>query len=455
MEKLRYERPTIVRHVSGLANKIGSSRQIRVKKEIDGIPIGDLVKQYGSPLFIFSEETVRRRFRSALRAFSTRYPAVQFAWSYKTNHLDAICRIYHQEGSWAEVVSEYEYRMARRNGVPGENIIYNGPYKPEEALRQAIAEGARIHIDHFDELYLIEKIGRESGRTVDVGIRVNMDTGIYPSWDRFGFNLDTGEAMNVVRRMEAGKIVRLTGVHAHIGTFITEPSAYRNEAAKLARFVKAAENEFGTEIEYIDVGGGFASKNTLLAQYSPGRESNPPIDVYAEAIASVLLEQGSAKGRLPRLILETGRALIDEAAFLATSVVGAKRMPNGVRTLVVDAGVNILITAFWYKHDLFLTRENEGMSEETVICGPLCMNIDVVRPSMPLPPLNVGDVLLLHPVGAYNVTQWMQFIRMRPPVILVGEGGAVDVIRDPEDLEDVKRMERVPARLMQAGRHDQ
>jgi diaminopimelate decarboxylase len=455
MEKLRYERPTIVRHVSGLANKIGSSRQVRVKKEIDTVPVVDLVKQYGSPLFVFSERAIRKSFRSALRAFTTRYPSVQFAWSYKTNYLDAICRIFHQEGSWAEVVSEYEYRMARRNGIPGEKIIYNGPYKPEEALRQAIVEGARIHVDHYDELYMIEKIGRESGRTVNVGIRVNMDTGIYPSWDRFGFNLDTGEAMNAVRRMEAGGIVRLNGVHSHIGTFVTEPSAYKNEAAKLAGFAKSVEKEFGTEIDYIDVGGGFASKNTLHSQYSPGRESNPPIDVYAEAITSALLEHGPAKRRLPKLILESGRALIDEAAYLLTSIVGTKRMPNGVRTLVVDAGVNILICAFWYKHDVFLTSENDGIAEETIICGPLCMNIDVVRPSIPLPAMSTGDVLILHPVGAYNVTQWMQFIRMRPAVILIGEDGSKDVIRNPEDLDDIKRLEQVPLRLMQADRHDQ
>ncbi|MEW6669837.1 MAG: hypothetical protein AB1512_31900 [Thermodesulfobacteriota bacterium] len=145
--------------------------------------------------------------------------------------------------------------------------------------------------------------------------------------------------------------------------------------------------------------------------------------------------------------------MIDEAGFLLTSIVGSKRMPNSLRTLVVDAGVNILVGAFWYKHDLYLTSDNDGIAEETVICGPLCMNIDVVRPPIPLPALNAGDVLLLHPVGAYNVTQWMQFIRMRPAVILIREDGSVDVIRNPEDLDDIKRLEQVPLRLMQEGRH--
>jgi diaminopimelate decarboxylase len=447
MEKLRYERPTVVRHVTGLSNKFGRAAAPRIKKDIDGVSISDMLKKYGSPVFVFSEKTIRRNYRNAFRAFTARYPKVQFAWSYKTNYLDAICRIFHQEGSWAEVVSEYEYEMARRNGVPGEQIIYNGPYKPESALRTAIQEGAHIHVDHYDELYLIEKIARDLGRSVDVAIRINMDTGIYPSWDRFGFNLDNGEAMNVVRRMHAGGKVRLQGVHSHIGTFILEPYAYKNETVKLATFVKAVEQEFGFDIDYIDVGGGFPSQNTLHSQYAPGKETNPPLDQYAEAITSALLEQGFTPDKLPRLILETGRALIDEAGYFLTSVVGVKRLPNGVRTLIMDGGVNVLFTAFWYKHNVMLAEENDSMAEETIIYGPLCMNIDVVRPSINLPVLDSGDVLVIHPVGAYNVTQWMQFIRMRPAVVLVGEDGSTELIRIAENIDAIKQFERVPDRL--------
>ena len=447
MEKLNYERPTIIRHEQGLANKFGRAHSLRVKKKIDGVAVKDIIEQYGSPVFVFSEKTIRETFRNAVNAFTVRYPKVRFAWSYKTNYLDAVCRIFHQEGSWAEVVSEYEYEMARRNGVPGENIIYNGPYKPESALRTAIDDGARIHIDHYDEFHLLENIAEELGRPVDVALRVNMDTGIYPSWDRFGFNLDNGEAMNVARRIRAGEKLRLTGLHSHIGTFIMEASAYRNETSKLAAFAKKLDKELGFTIEYIDVGGGFTSKNTLHAQYAPGKESNPPIEVYADAITSALLEEGFASGKLPTLILETGRALIDEAGYLLTSVVGLKRLPNGTRTMIIDAGVNILFTAFWYKNDLMPAEEKEGMFEETVVYGPLCMNIDVVRPSMKLPGMNIGDALVIHPVGAYNVTQWMQFIRMRPAVVLLGEDGEIDVIREAETIEIVKQPERVPDRL--------
>jgi diaminopimelate decarboxylase len=442
-----YERPTIVRHISGLADKFGRARKPHAKTEIDGVPVNSLINQYGSPLFVFSERSVRQQYKDAFRSFASRYPRVQFAWSYKTNYLDAICRIYHQEGAWAEVVSEYEYEMARKNGIQGDKIIYNGPYKPEAALRSAALEGARIHVDHHDELYMLESIADEIGRPVDMGMRVNLDSGIYPSWDRFGFNLENGEAMNTAERIQAGGRLRLTGLHAHIGTFVTESFAYGNETIKLAAFAKDIEKDLGLNIAYIDVGGGFASKNTLHHQYAPGIDTNPSIDIYADAITSSLLDAGFSPDRLPLLILETGRALIDEAGYLITTVVGNKRLPNGIRSMIVDVGTNALFTSFWYKHEVMPARKKEGMFEETAIYGPLCMNIDVIRPSIRFPAMDVGDALVIYPVGAYNVTQWMQFIRMRPAVILIGDNGNVDVIRDPETLDTVKSPERVPERL--------
>jgi diaminopimelate decarboxylase len=146
-------------------------------------------------------------------------------------------------------------------------------------------------------------------------------------------------------------------------------------------------------------------------------------------------------------VLETGRALVDEAGTLISSVVATKRQPDGRRGLVVDAGVNLLFTSFWYKHDVAAAQETPGVPEPTVIYGPLCMNIDVMRDSVNLPPLGVGDRLLFRNVGAYNVTQWMQFIAMRPAVVMISTDGQVGVIRRAEQLDDLASLEEVPAWL--------
>lgn len=445
--KQPYEKPTILRHVGGLANKHGRGPSRRSMGRIDGVRVEELVARYGSPLYVFSEHTLRRAYRELHRAFSLRYPKVQLAWSYKTNYLDAICRVFHQEGAWAEVVSEMEYDMARRLGVPGHQILFNGPYKPQAALKTAIDEGAHLHIDHWDELWAIERIARESGRPVPVTMRVNMDTGIYPRWDRFGFNLDSGEALDAIRRMHAGGHLTLDGLHAHIGTYIASTEAYGKAASRLADLALTARRELGVRVRSIDLGGGFASTATLHAQYAPGADSSPAVDLYAEAISNALLGAGFAPEDLPTLMLETGRALIDEAGSLITSVVGNKRLANGTRSIIVDAGVNVLFTSFWYRHELLPAHDRGGLLEETVVYGPLCMNIDVVHPSTLLPPLDPGDLLVVWPVGAYNITQSMQFIRLRPAVVMVGEGQQVDLLRDVETVNDVKRNEHVPERL--------
>ncbi|MDP3830986.1 MAG: hypothetical protein Q8Q47_06930, partial [Ignavibacteriaceae bacterium] len=103
--KKRYERPVITKHYSGFMNKIGTSSFSKPKKDIDGVAVTDLVEKFGSPLFVISEKKIRQNQRNAVRIFKTRYPKVQFAWSYKTNYLNAVCSVFHQENSWAEVVS--------------------------------------------------------------------------------------------------------------------------------------------------------------------------------------------------------------------------------------------------------------------------------------------------------------------------------------------------------------
>ena len=186
MEKKRYERPVIKRLEPGVPAKFGRPQKPEVKSDIDGVSVESMIQQYGSPLYVYSEKQIRQKYREAYRAFTTRYPKVQFAWSYKTNYLGAICNVFHQEGSWAEVVSGFEYDKATKLGVEGSKIIFNGPDKTEEDLEKAITNDSPIHIDHLDELYMISELAEKMEKRPQVAIRVNMDTGIYPMWDRFG-----------------------------------------------------------------------------------------------------------------------------------------------------------------------------------------------------------------------------------------------------------------------------
>jgi len=441
-----YEKPTINRVDFAMASKYGSPLKTqKIRSEIDGIEVRELVKKYGSPLFVFSQKTIEEKYVEFKNAFSSRYPEVEFWWSYKTNYLDAICKIYHKLGSKAEVVSEFEYEKARRLGIEGKDIIFNGPYKPKDALKKAVVEGAKIHIDHWYEINDLEEIAEELDIEIPVAIRCNMDTGVYPQWSRFGFNIDNGEAYDAVKRIFEGKKLYLTGLHSHIGTFMLSASAYANETKKLITLKNRIEKDFGYAIEYIDIGGGFASKNRLKGVYQAPEVIVPSADEYAEAVTNAIYETN--EGKLPKLFLETGRALIDEAGYLLTSVFASKRMPDGKKSYIVDAGVNLLYTAFWYNFEIALDRRYEGLNEPSQINGPLCMNIDVIAENIMLPSLNRGSVITLWPVGAYNVTQSMQFIRYRPRIVLIDNNANTHIIKEKDDLEYVVEKEKLPEYL--------
>jgi diaminopimelate decarboxylase len=442
-----YSAPSIERNTAGFINKFANKSVISHQEKIENMPISTLVDSFGSPLFVFVESTMRRRYRRMLEIMKMQYPKVEISWSYKTNYLGAICNIFHQEGAKAEVVSGMEYEKARSLGVAGKNIIFNGPAKRKHEIARAISDGARIHIDHLDELYLIEKTSEELNTIAEVAIRVNMDTGISPMWTRFGFNYENGEALRAIQRLIAGKRMKLVGLHTHIGTFILDANAYYWAANKLLILAQQVKDKFGIIVDYIDLGGGFASNNTLHASYTPGEYGSPSIDQYATAIGNAFNESAFVQEHSPMLTFETGRALVDESGFLISTVLAKKNLPTGERAVILDAGVNMNITAWWYKQKITPTQPFPGTYQNTVFYGPLCMNIDIIRPAVPFPDLHTGDRIIVSPVGAYNVTQWMQFIEYRPNVVLITETGRTELIREKEDLSDVINREKIPEHL--------
>jgi len=446
MSKAPYEKPAIVRYQAGMMNAFGRPSGYRTCPEIDAVSVEDLVKNYGSPLVVFSESALRDKCSDLNRAFKLRYPKVQLAWSYKTNYLKAVCSIMHQEGSWAEVVSEHEYEMAKCMGIKGNKIIYNGPCKSDRSLETAVREKAMINVDSIEEVYALEKIASKLGETIDIGIRINMDTGLYPAWDRFGLNLEGGQVLEVAKRIVSGDKLNLVGFHSHIGTFIIEPHFYTQQVTALANLAIKLKEDLGVSIKYFDIGGGIASKNRLKATYLPTTYLVPDFDAFAKAICNVLLEKFEHDD-LPLLIIESGRAIVDEAGSLIATVGATKRLPSGIRALVLDAGVNFLVTSYWYDLDMIPVQEKGSFLEDHVIYGPLCMNIDVIRDIVKLPLLNKGDNLIIRPFGAYNTTQWMQFIRMRPNIIMIGQQGEIDVIRESEDIAYFYQKDKLPKRF--------
>ena len=407
--------------------------------------------QFGSPLYVVSEATLRSNYRAFVTAFRSRYPETAVAYSYKTNYLSGICTILHQEGAWAEAVSGFEMELAQSLGVPGRQIVYNGPWKPFDYLLSAARMGARINIDSLEELYDLEEVARQLGRRIGIGIRVNMAVND-PPWDKFGFNLESGQALDVCRKIQGSQRLRLTGFHLHAGTYLTQADIYNRAVMGLLDLARAVESKLRAEIEYLDLGGGYASRNTLHGQLLPGELTVPSFDEYAEAICGPLKAAARGLKRRPQLILEPGRALVDEAVSLLVSVVSVKSMVGGKKGVVVDGGVNLIPSAYYFRHEVVALREGDGPAESVDLYGPLCMQIDVIRRDVMLPPMQRGGILLVKNAGAYTISNSMQFIYPRPATVLVSEG-KLHCLRRAEATQDLVRLDEIPPHLARRSRN--
>lgn len=434
---------------------------------IDGLEVSRLVHDYGSPLFVFSEHDMRARARRLKEAFVNRYKKTSFAWSYKTNYLNAICQIFHSEGWLAEVVSQFEYEKARKLGIAGRDIVFNGPHKPHEILERAIGDSALIQIDNWDELNLIERLVEKSKKPVSVGIRVWLDAGIRPLWTKFGFALANGEAVRAASQIIKNPKLSLHTLHTHIGTYVLSPQAYRIATESLVALREQIFLEEDRLISCLNLGGGFPSNSLLHGMAKPAEHTIRPVEEYAEAITGVLNKLPEKKR--PLLRMEIGRHLVDEAGYLLTTVVALKGhdrptpessdlsalsakewqilQEESKRGIVVDVGINLLYTAAWFEIGVWPSRLISTHATPTRLYGNLCMAIDVIRETVDLPSLDVGDILTLHPVGAYNLTQSMQFIDYRPAVVLIGKDGKPELIRRRERLDDINGPELLPSHL--------
>lgn len=412
-------------------------------KEAREYDIQALVEKYGSPLFVASAEAIKNNLETFRREFSSRYPRVVVSYSYKVNSIPGILEVIHRDGTWAEAASGFEYEIARKLGVPGTSIVFNGPFKKKAELEKALAEGAIINVDNHDELKALEGITAESGRRINVGIRINTDVGIDQLPDRFGFNIESGEAARVLKECSEKKLLNVMGIHVHLTSYIIETggeggtpardikliwpkaaAAYQRAARNIVSLAKEARLLYGTEMEYIDMGGGFPSVDSL----SP----------YVEAIAGPILS-GFKESELPLLILEPGRAIVSNAVDLISTVVSSKDMPGGERAVVIDAGVNLLPTSFWRYQTVECADDPRGEFRKTTVYGPLCLQTDIICRT-DLPELTPGDRLVIKNVGAYNIPQSGAFIFPRPPVVLIEDGGT-KIIRRAETIDDIDYFE--------------
>ncbi len=411
---------------------------------IGGCDVVDLADEgsFGTPLYIFDEETLRGRCREFVKEFRGRHADTAVVYASKAYINPALARIMMEEGLGLDVVSGGELAIAAAVGYPPDNVYFHGNNKTAQELRDALEYGiGRVVVDSFYELDLLDRLAGEAGKVQEIMVRVSpgvdphthvyTTTGILDS--KFGFSVQTGHAEEAVRVALRSPNLNLVGLHFHLGSPLFEVEPYR-VATKLVLEFASRLREDGLVLREFSPGGGFAINYT--------RDQNAPsIAEYAEAIVSSTQETCRDLGmQVPRLVVEPGRSIVGPAGVAVYRVGAIKDIPGVRKYVSVDGGMGDNIRPALYEaayETVVASKMGIEPSETVTIAGKYCESGDVLVRDVLLPPLESGDVVALPASGAYCLPMASVYnLNPRPPIVLVN-GGEARLIRRRESYQDM------------------
>lgn len=398
--------------------------------------VQSLADEFGTPLFLYSLDHIRRRFRAVEAAFS---PAdLLLAYSVKANGNLALLSRLSAMGSGADIVSGGELFRALKAGIHPEKIVFAGVGKSDQELRAGLEAGIyAFNVETTDELHRLEAMAAERGVQAPFGIRINPDIEAPTphEYTRTGhaaakFGLPISVAVELYGWAATRPHLQTRGIDVHIGSQIVDPNPYLWTLRRILEVVDHLRTD-GIHLEYLDLGGGFG-----ISDESEG------MDVEALSQALLPLLQGSGL----RLVLEPGRFLVGEAGVLLTRVQTLKR--SGGRCFVItDAGMTELLRPSHYGgyHAIEPVVEETGREKAVVdVVGPICETGDFLARDRALPLPKPGEVLAVRNAGAYGFSMASNYnARPRPSEVMVDEDG-VYLIRERERYEDLVRGEIIP-----------
>jgi diaminopimelate decarboxylase len=414
--------------------------------EFGGVSAVDLAREYGTPLYVFDEETLRNRARRIRDAFLHAYERSRLVYAGKAYLSPALMHILLEEGIGLDVVSGGEIFAGLRAGVDPAEMIFHGNNKSRAELEEAVAAGVGlIAIDNDLEIALLESVAHDSGRIVEVVLRLNpgvdvhthhkMRTGAVDS--KFGFPVWDSQAEEAATRIFRSPRLDLVGYHAHVGSQIFDPMLVARTVDVIMKFAGCVHRRWGVLPRVVIPGGGFG-----VADDASG--ADVPIDEWANAAAMAIERACRDQGFPPPvLVVEPGRAIIGPAGVALYSI-GSRKMVPGIRTYVsIDGGMADNIRPALYGARYAATLANRDPAGEPLkrvtIAGKYCESGDVLIDNVSLPELDTGDLLAVPMAGAYCLAMASNYnLSPRPAVVIVANGSA-RLIRRRETYDDLLR----------------
>ncbi len=414
---------------------------------IGGCDTVELAAEFGTPLYLFDEFSLRSKCAEFKAEFGQRYADTTIIYACKAFINKALLLFIMEEGLGLDTVSGGEIGIARSVNFPMDRISFAGNNKSAEELTLALEWGVgRIVVDNFHELKMLGEIAREKDCRPDILLRLTpgvdphthkyITTGSIDS--KFGFPMVNGEEAVATTMSMPG--LNPMGLHFHIGSQITETEPYQRAIEFIINFAAKMGRKHGFELKEMSVGGGFAIQYTLDSPV-------PPISAYAETIASNIVNKCQQLGMvLPRLVIEPGRSIVGRAGVALYKVGAIKDIPDIRRYVSIDGGMadNIRPALYQAKQEAVVANKmTEKEAEKVTIAGKFCESGDILIRDIALPPISAGDIIAVAGCGAYCIPEAMNYnASFKPAVVMVKEGKA-RLIRRRETLEDLTRCDLV------------
>jgi diaminopimelate decarboxylase len=412
---------------------------------IGGLSVDDLATRFGTPIFVYDAARIRANIGRVQQAFTAHYPGEhKLYYAVKTNENPVVMAILRDCGAGMDTASVNEIKLAQHIGVQAEDIMFSGNFLSDDDIQAGLASGVVMNLDDGALLPRILAFGLPK----IISFRVNPGIGKsnVGHYDITGgpeakFGVHPDHVIDCYRAAQAAGITRF-GVHMMAGSCVTDAAYFKEITERLFAILEEVHEALGITFEFVDLGGG------LGIPYRPGE---PELDIEAaiQGVAEAITTScARAHMPLPRIVMEPGRYFVGDAGYLIGRVQFIKESYR--RIVGTDLGMNIVprVVLYGAYHHLRVPGKEHLPPEPTNLCGQICEQTDLWAENRPLPPLAVGDLLVMENAGAYCYGMSYRYNgRLLPAEVLV-DGGEAYLIRAAEPFEEMTRGVQFPAHVL-------
>lgn len=411
---------------------------------VGGVDATELVKEFGTPLYVMDERTIRGHCRTFQKSIEDNYGGNGLTvYASKAFNCKEMCRIIKDEGLGIDVVSGGELYTALSVDFPPERIVFHGNNKTEEEIKTALEAGVgRIVVDNLFELRTIEQMAQRLNKNAGVMIRIKpgidahthnfIRTGQIDS--KFGFALETGEAFGAVKEVLEQKNVTLKGIHCHIGSQIFEIEPFKAAAEVMLGFMAKVKEELSYEIKELNLGGGFGIRYLIDDDAKLYKTFMEQVSVTVKETCKRL------KLNIPFIMIEPGRAIVGPAGTTLYTIGAVKTIP-GIRNYVsVDGGMTDNPRYILYQSEYSIAVANKidkPADYVATIAGRCCESGDLIQEDAKIQTPEAGDILAVFCTGAYNYSMASNYNRVPRPAVVMIKDGKPRLIIKRESYEDM------------------